>query len=173
MLKQLEPKVEKIGDVTYYIKPFPALKAANISAELASTLTPLFAALIPLAGENDIMNVDASAAAASIATCVSFDGDNFEKLVKKLLVGEHIFVKYTDEYENLHQEALDTDTLNEIFCGEVQDMFILCFYVIRTNFKGFFKKFANLSGKGTVADILEKKLKNTENLMSSNLASLS
>ena len=42
---------------------------------------------------------------------------------------------------------LDMDLVNEIFCGEVQDMFILAFYVIRLNFNGFFKKLAGRFGK--------------------------
>lgn len=40
----------------------------------------------------------------------------------------------TGEYS---QEILDMDIVNEIFCGDVQDMFILAFYVIRLNFNGF------------------------------------
>ena len=36
-LKQLEPVVETVGDYKFYITPFPALKAANMTGELAST----------------------------------------------------------------------------------------------------------------------------------------
>ena len=43
----------------------------------------------------------------------------------------------TGEYS---QEILDMDIVNEIFCGDVQDMFILAFYVIRLNFNGFFQE---------------------------------
>ena len=44
-------------------------------------------------------------------------------------------------------QILDENLINEMFCGEVQDMFILCFHVIQLNFNGFFKRFAGLSGK--------------------------
>ena len=54
--------------------------------------------------------------------------------------------RYTDEDGNQHAERLTSDLVNEIFCGEVQDLFILCFYVIRLNFNGFFKKITGLSG---------------------------
>ena len=37
---------------------------------------------------------------------------------------------------------LDQDTANEVFCGEIQDMFLLMWYVIQVNFSGFFKKLA-------------------------------
>ena len=60
----------------------------------------------------------------------------------------------TGEYE---QEILDMDIVNEIFCGDVQDMFILAFYVIRLNFNGFFKRLAGPSGKA--GEALVKKMR--------------
>ena len=70
-----------------------------------------------------------------------------EKLMQKLLLGGHIVVELPDEEGETKAERLDMDIANEIFCGEVQDMFILCFHVIKLNFNGFFKKIAGLSGK--------------------------
>lgn len=52
-LKQLEPVVETIGDYKFYITPFPALKAANMTGELASLMLPLFGALAPLVKDGD------------------------------------------------------------------------------------------------------------------------
>jgi hypothetical protein len=49
------------------------------------------------------------------------------------------------------------DIVNEIFCGDVQDMFILAFYVIRLNFNGFFKRLAGPSGKA--GEALVKKMR--------------
>ena len=37
-LKQMEAQKVNIGDNTFYIKPFPAFKAANITGDLASVL---------------------------------------------------------------------------------------------------------------------------------------
>lgn len=45
-LKQLEPKKETIGGLNFYIRPFPAMIAANLTGDLASLLTPVLAALI-------------------------------------------------------------------------------------------------------------------------------
>ena len=47
-LRQTEPKKETIGDYNFYIKPFPAMVAANLTGDLASLLTPVLAALLPL-----------------------------------------------------------------------------------------------------------------------------
>lgn len=44
-LKQLEPKKETIGGLNFYIRPFPAMVAANLTGDLASLLTPVLAAL--------------------------------------------------------------------------------------------------------------------------------
>lgn len=163
-LRQTEPKKESINNYNFYIKPFPAMVAANLTGELASLLTPVLAALMPLVGnENEeksegdggLLDIDVNQAAASMAKSMEgFSGNKVESMMKKLLVAhKNIVVEIpamdeddieTGEYE---QEVLDMDLVNEIFCGEVQDMFILAFYVIRLNFNGFFKKLAGRFGK--------------------------
>lgn len=163
-LKQLERVVETIGDYKFYITPFPALKAANMTGELASLMLPLFGALAPLVKdgdgkkkENGLMDIDAGEAAAAIASSVAIDGNKLEKLIQKFLLGGHITVELEDDDGEPEGCRLDTDLLNEIFCGEVQDMFILCFYVIRINFSGFFGKLAGLSGKsGKAVEAVQK-----------------
>lgn len=163
-MKQLRTTMEKVGDMEFYIKPFPALKAANISAELASVLTPVLGALAPLAAsDKDLLDTDVSAAAGAISK-LNLDGDDFEKLIRKLLLGGHIVVSLDDGSGNVSQQQLNLDILNEIFCGDVQDMFVLCFYVIRLNFKGFFEKFNALSGKAKALADLLKTQKSTEPL---------
>ena len=163
-LKQIEPVVERIGGNSFYITPFPAFKAANLTGELASLLAPLLGAIAPLINSDEegngeeekkstsLMDIDASDAAQAMMNCPAIEGDKVEKLMKKLLLGGHIVVEYHKEDGNVDHERLDLDLANEIFCGDVQDMFILCFYVIRLNFKGFFKKFATLSGRAGSAE---------------------
>lgn len=151
-MKQMEPTVEKIGGMKCYITPFPAFKAANLTGELASVLAPLFGALTPLVGSNSgLMDVDAEKAAEAIANGTAINGDKLEKLMQKLLLGGHITVEAPNEEGEMEAQRLDMDLANELFCGEIQDMFVLCFHVIKLNFGGFFKKFANLSGKEMLA----------------------
>lgn len=165
-LRQTEPKKETIGEYNFYIRPFPAMVAANLTGDLASLLTPVLAALLPLVkGEKkdedskdtdgDLMDIDVDQAAASMAKSMEgFSGQRVESMMKKLLVAhKNVVVELprldeddveTGEFE---QEILDMDLVNELFCGEVQDMFVLAFYVIRLNFNGFFKKLAGRFGK--------------------------
>ena len=107
------------------------------------------------------MDIDAGKAAAAIASSVTIDGNKMEKLIQKFLLGGHITVELEDDDGEPEGCRLDMDLLNEIFCGEVQDMFILCFYVIRINFSGFFGKLAGLSGKagkaGAALEMVQKK----------------
>lgn len=74
-LKQLEPKKETIGGLNFYIRPFPAMIAANLTGDLASLLTPVLAALMPLVGnggnedegngeDGGLLDVDVNDAAA-------------------------------------------------------------------------------------------------------------
>lgn len=149
-LKQMEPTKETVGGYNFYIKPFAAFKAANLTGELASVLAPLLGALAPLVSdqkEGSLMDIDAAQAAEALSNCTNISGDKMEKLMQKLLLGGHIVVELPDEEGEFKPERLDMDIANEIFCGEVQDMFILCFHVIKLNFNGFFKKIAGLSGK--------------------------
>ena len=148
-MKQLEPTIVKVGGMKFYITPFPAFKAANLTGELASVLAPLLGAFAPLLsdGEGDLMDVDVSRAAEAISGCTAIRGDKLELLMQKLLVGGNIVVEAPNEDGDIEPQRLDMDLANEVFCGEVQDMFVLCFHVIKLNFNGFFKKFANLSGK--------------------------
>ncbi len=146
-LKQVAPTEETVGGNKFYITPFAAFKAANLTGELASVLAPLLGVLAPLVDDGSLMDVDASKAAEAMANCKAINGDKLEKLMKKLLLGGHITVEFTNEDGELEGQRLDEDLANEIFCGDVQEMFILCFHVIKLNFNGFFKKLAALSGK--------------------------
>lgn len=159
-LKQMSPAVEKVGGNTFYITPFSAFKAANLTGELASMLLPLLGALAPLVGDalkddgsqegNGLLDADASKAAEALAGCPEISGDKLEVLMRKLLLGGNIVVELTDE-ETGEREAvkLNSDIADELFCGDVQDMFVLCFHVIKLNFNGFFRKLAAQSGKGS------------------------
>lgn len=174
-LKQIEPKKETIGGLNFYIRPFPAMVAANLTGDLASLLTPVLAALMPLVGnstEDDdngedggLMDIDVNDAAASISKSMDgFSGKKVESMLKKLLIAyKNVAVELPVEDEDgvetgeYDQEILDMDIANEIFCGDVQDMFILAFYVIRLNFNGFFKRLAGPSGKA--GEALVKKMR--------------
>lgn len=151
-LRQMEAKKVKVGENTFYIKPLPAFKAANLTGELASVLSPIVGVIAPLVGDgnsNDknLMDVDINKAAEALSTSVAIDGDKLELLMKKLLLGGNVVIEYEDEDGEKQQEVLDRDLADEVFCGNVQDMFILCFHVIKLNFNGFFARLATQSGK--------------------------
>jgi len=150
-MKQLEPTKVNVGEMKFYITPFPAFKAANLTGELASVLAPLLGAFATLVGSDDeessLMDIDAGKAAEAISGCTAISGDKLELLMQKLLIGGNIVVEAPNEEGEIEPQRLDMDLANELFCGEVQNMFVLCFHVIKLNFNGFFKKFAILSGK--------------------------
>ena len=159
-LRQMESKKVRVGDNDFYIKPFPAFKASNLTGELASVLAPLFGAIAPLfagmdRGTESIMDMDAEKVGEMMANGmfgnINISGDKIETLMKKLLLGGNIVIEYEDENGDPQQEVLDKDLADEVFCGNVQDMFVLCVHVIKLNFNGFFARLANLSGKAKQA----------------------
>ena len=160
-MKQLNIKAEKtLGGNTYYIRPFGAMKAAGISADVVSFILPVLGAAAPLIGgslkdsEVDLMNIDTEAAGKTLANALpDGSGDRVEGLLKKLLT-KHNNVSVTREGE---EEAvnLNEDLANELFCGEVQDMFVLAVEVIKANYTGFFKNLGSRFG-GVIEKLMAK-----------------
>lgn len=165
--KRMQTTEKVIGEATFYIKPFAAFTAANISGDLAGILMPMIGSLVPVLANGlgkkdeegnpvdlknfdtesfDIMDLDFEQAMPSMVNAFSsLDGQKMERILKKLLTDNgNISVEcYATEGR---VRVLDYTLANEIFCGDLQDMFILCFEVIKINFSGFFKKLAGQYG---------------------------
>ena len=98
-MKQMESTKAKVGELNFYITPFPAFKAANLTGELASVLAPLLGVLAPLVtseGEG-LMDIDVNRAAEAMSGCTAISGDKLELLMRKLLIGGNIVVEVPDE----------------------------------------------------------------------------
>ncbi len=154
---KFEPTKVQMDEGDFYITPFGAFKAANISGELATTLAPLLSSFIPLAGVLDsdkpwgeaLLDMNTEDLVKSIAASMSegvLDGDKVESLMKKLLLGGHIGVEYEDEDGDTQRDELNQKLADALFCGRAQDMFILCIEVIKLNFSGFFESLADQLG---------------------------
>lgn len=161
-MKQMEVTEKTIGENTFYLKPFPAFVAVNISGELAAILTPMLGGIATLLGTKsdwtegsvDIMDVEIEDALPALSQAFSgLSGDKFERLMKKLLI-DHKNISVEGETTEGNVKLLTYDLANEVFCGDVQDMYILCFEVIRLNFKGFFTKLG--AQFGSLKDLLPK-----------------
>lgn len=159
-MKQLESREVTVGENIFYIRPLPAFKAANLSGELAALVLPLITGLTSLipAGttsenmDNGLFDIDVKDAGPAISAAFSsLSGDKIEAILKHLLIaGKNISVEVPGE----RVQILTEDLANEVFCEDVQDMFILAFEVIRTNYNGFFKK---LGGRfGPVVEALKQ-----------------
>ena len=159
-MKQLEGREVTVGENIFYIRPLPAFKAANLSGELAALVLPLVTGLTSLipAGTtsenmgNGLFDIDVKDAGPAISAAFSsLSGDKIEAILKHLLIaGKNISVEVPGE----RVQILTEDLANEVFCEDVQDMFILAFEVIRTNYNGFFKK---LGGRfGPVVEALKQ-----------------
>lgn len=155
-MKQQEVTHKAIGGIDFYITPFSAFTSARISGDLASVLAPVLGSFAPLVkgmdpnevgdktSDNDIMNMDMEEALPAISDALSqLDGDKIERLMKELLIN---YKNIAYDNENGETERLTFDSANEVFCGEFQDMLLLCWEVIKINFGGFFKKIAGRSG---------------------------
>lgn len=159
-MKQFDITTKEIGEHIFYIKPFPAFTSANISGELAKLLAPIVGSLATLLGgskEKETKEKDESgsinmldmniedALSAFVEALSGLDGDQIEGMMKKLLItNKNISVE--GPVTEGSAKVLTMDLANEIFCGELQDMYILCFEVVKINFGGFFRKLGGQFG---------------------------
>lgn len=158
-MKRLTPITKTIGEYTYYIRPFPAFTAANMTGDLANVMAPILASIAPLVvkavGSEDtkVLDTDVAEMAPSMQGAFSgLSGDKLERLSLKLLINhQNISVEGPDIEK---AKLLTKDLADEIFCGEVEDMFTLMWFVIEVNFSGFFKKLA--ARFGLAGDLLKK-----------------
>lgn len=149
-MKLMEVKEVTIGDYNFYLKPFPAFTAANIMGDLASVLMPLLGALLPLtsgSGEDGtVLDMDVEKALPAVgAAFSSLDGDQFERVIRKLLVDSRN-VTIEGEVTDGKPKIMTLDYANEAFCCDIWGMFRLCLEVIRLNYMGFFRKDQSQSG---------------------------
>ena len=150
-LKQLQTHEKRIGEYRYFIRPFRAFVAANLSAELINLVSPVLSMIAPLIGQIsdasdvNIMDMDAEKIFNSASPALAkLDADKLESVMKTLLV----------TYRNVSvegpgvdgTEVLSQDLADEIFCTGLDEMFILCFEVVRINYAGFFMKLGARSG---------------------------
>lgn len=128
----------------FYIFPLPAFAAANLSGDILSLLAPVISGIAPaMTSSSPETNVEEIL--PSISTAFNaLSGDRLETLLRKMLIdGKRITVETED---NPDGARLDQDLINELFCGNVQDMYILAYHVIRVNYSGFFKKLSSRFG---------------------------
>ena len=161
-MKQHDTKHERdLNGNTFYVRPFGAFKAANLSGEILSLLTPILAGVAPIVagatveGDNiSLLDMDAEKAAPHLASAMSgINGEKLEALLKKMLIQyKNVSVQLDGKDE---AELLTEDLANEVFCGDTQDMFILAFDVIKVNYSGFFKKLGGQFG-GVLNALVEK-----------------
>lgn len=158
----LREKEVQIGRTSFFVSPFPVFTAARITAQLSKTLAPALGGVIALFGDgtegeettaDDAINADDIAASipAFSAAMQGLNPSDFEKLFRELLVNSrNIAFKNADSPDG---EILTEDSVNALFAGNTQDMYILAYHVIKENYSGFFEKLKNRSG---IAKILEK-----------------
>lgn len=147
-----------VGERDFHIFPFPAFKCVNLTGEVGSVILPIMASVIPLIkSDSSVMDTDVSDLSGAFQ---NFSGDKLEKLLRKLVLENQ---NITVTQNNGKTVRVNEDMLNEFFCGEIDNLFILAFEVMRLNFAGFFERLMSRFGvqEGQVSGILEI-LKNME-----------
>ena len=158
-LKRTEKEKVTIGNYDFYINKFGAFKASNLSGELVRLFAPIIASAAPAmmkllgdnsenGSENDETIFDKEIDVDSVAPALAgaFDkltGKQLEGILWKLLIEEkNISFAEKDCMDPNKVKVMEWDDADEVFCGELQDMYQLAIKVIQLNYKGFFTKLA-------------------------------
>ncbi len=150
MSKKFDIKTTKeINENVFYIRPFGAFVAANVFGEVTGFLSPIIGSIAPDVSDMDVkslLDIDAEKLAPSIAKGLNglITGYKVEEILKKLLVN---YKNISVEVDGKEVQHLTLDLADELFCGELQDMFILAIEVIKANYNGFFRNLGDLFGK--------------------------
>ena len=182
-MKQFAVKEREIDGNKYFIKPFGAFTASRVSGDLFAILFPMIGSLAPAAAiafmneEKGKLDTDIDKAfPAIIAGFSSLNGEKAEKMLRQLLVD---YKNIAVEREGSNKtEQLTKDLADELFCGDVQDLYILAYDVIKVNFRGFSKRLESLFGNphALLRELIQKKapsLGTTESLTQTNSQPLS
>jgi len=163
-MKMQEAKKVVVGGSNFYIRPFSAFKAARISGDVLQVAVPIIGAMLPALNVADGKNIlDSNVEEFLPHITKGFEGlsgEKLEALLRTLLVESgNIGVDFNGETVILTEEILD-----ELFCLDVQYMYVLAFHAVITNYSGFFKKLGiQFGGVTERLKNLTAKFQNTEN----------
>lgn len=161
-MKRQTPTTKTIGEYNYYIYPFGALIASRLTGDLLALVTPMLGAAAPLIGKQlneedaSLFDLEVEELAPVLSGAfASLTGEKVESLMRQLLL-DHKNI-YFEGMGDESPKLLGADDLNEIFCLDLQDMYLLAWEVLKLNFKGFFKKLSTQSGDlGTLVEKVTK-----------------
>lgn len=131
-MRRMQTIEKVIGENTFYIRPFGAFAAANISGELAALLSPILAGIAPLFGGLDTgdggsdaaanpLDMDIEEAMPAISSALStISGNKVERMMRRLLIDQQN-ISVQGEDTDGDTVILDKDLADEVFCGELQD----------------------------------------------------
>ena len=155
MVKQHDVKATRtISGNTYYVRPFGAFTAANLTGELSAVIAPLVgtaAFLMDSSSSAFDLNIE-KAMPALVSGFSSLSGDKTERLMKLLLV-EHGNISVDVEGKR-ETQLLTEDLADDLFCGEIDGMMILVFEVIKANYSGFFERAAQMLSGSRIENLV-------------------
>lgn len=145
---RFDVKNKKIGENTFYVRPLPPLTALRLYGDLQKTLTASLRGGLTTKGESDsitetLLNSDINIGNIIAQLGANFNGEVLTQFTERLLDKDYVSVKPKGETEAV---VLDEQMVNELFTGNILEMFKLEFFVIEVNFGDFFDLIPNLSG---------------------------
>ena len=142
-LALFEVKEKKIGDNTFYVRPFPVLQALELLGDLQAVFTTGLEKFdVKDDGRKDGAPKSFLEKNATIGAAIAGIGENLKGpalvgFAKRLLDSNYVSVKRAGEAEPVR---LTADVYNNIFSGNLKQLIeLLYFIVVDVNFADFFE----------------------------------
>lgn len=146
----MEREEIQIGNTTFFVQKFSAMRQLEIFGDLQKTLLPSFGQLLNGFGKSN--EDDEKAAEASEKAFLDglkslssqLDGKSLIALANQLILPEYVaFVR--DDYNNGNDTKLSKDKFDYAF-DEMGDLVELVIFILKLNFSSFFTKYLTRLG---------------------------
>lgn len=130
-----ERKEVTLGDNTFWLMAMPPFKAIAVKAKVAKAfLAPLTKIIKPNSDGGVALSVENIAIALSES-----DPDLIESVMRDLLNGEYIAISV----KGAEPKRLEQGHINQVFTGNLSEMYQLAYEVIKVNYGDFLDLLAN------------------------------
>ena len=152
--RAIKPVEKELAGYVFYIRPFAAFVSSSVFTDILSIISPLAMSLLPALFDDDgdgeeksLLDMDLEKAAPFVIKAFSsLSSDKMDKTLRALLIREKNIHVGEANGRSDDVSLLDYDTANAIFIGNIADMYLLAFEVIKINYGNFFEKLSTLSG---------------------------
>ena len=148
MLAKFDVKEKKIGEHTYYVRPFPPFPSTALLGDIQAVITT--AMKDSTSGVNtstqDLLDAQVNLGNLIAGLGQNLNGEVLVKFSHRLLDSDYVSVKFKNTAGETETVRLTEEVINQLFTANLTEMLKLLYFIIEVNYGDFFALVPNLSG---------------------------